>query len=105
MWCWRVSVRLWSLCDNPLQAWDDTDTLAPVGGRIAESGTYRELVRRPDSRFRALMAAQLDAVDGRRTKEEVEHMAGEEEDEGLGEDETRLGEEEGKEVVVEEQRR
>ena len=87
-----------------MQAWDDTDTLAPVGGRIAESGTYRELVRRPDSRFRALMAAQLDAVDGRRTKEEVEHMAGEE-DEGLGEDEETLGEEEGKEVVVEEQRR
>ncbi|KAL1694556.1 P-loop containing nucleoside triphosphate hydrolase protein [Schizophyllum commune] len=75
------------------------------GGRIAESGTYRELVRRPDSRFRALMAAQLDAVDGRRTKEEVEHMAEEEEDEGLGEDEKRLSEEEGKEVVVEEQRR
>ena len=59
-------------------------------------------MRRPDSRFRALMAAQLDAVDGRRTKEEAEHMSGEEEDEGLGEDE-KVGD--GKEVVVEEQRR
>ncbi|KAJ7189539.1 P-loop containing nucleoside triphosphate hydrolase protein [Mycena pura] len=30
-------------------------------GRIVESGTYHQLVSRPDSRFRALMAAQLDA--------------------------------------------
>jgi len=33
------------------------------GGRIAESGSYRELVAREGSRFRALMAAQLTAVD------------------------------------------
>ncbi|KAF8339323.1 P-loop containing nucleoside triphosphate hydrolase protein [Amanita rubescens] len=31
-------------------------------GRITESGTYRELINRPDSRFRALMAAQLSAT-------------------------------------------
>ncbi|RDB24977.1 ATP-dependent permease MDL1, mitochondrial [Hypsizygus marmoreus] len=33
-------------------------------GRITESGTYHQLVNRPDSRFRALMAAQLSTVDG-----------------------------------------
>ncbi|TRM67785.1 P-loop containing nucleoside triphosphate hydrolase protein [Schizophyllum amplum] len=38
------------------------------GGRITESGTYRELARNPDSRFRALMAAQLDAADGGRSR-------------------------------------
>ncbi|KIP08710.1 hypothetical protein PHLGIDRAFT_104024 [Phlebiopsis gigantea 11061_1 CR5-6] len=31
-------------------------------GRITESGTYRQLVNRKDSRFRALMAAQLNAA-------------------------------------------
>ncbi|KAF9486088.1 hypothetical protein BDN70DRAFT_794900 [Pholiota conissans] len=34
------------------------------GGRITESGTYQELVERQDSRFRALMAAQLNAAAG-----------------------------------------
>lgn len=34
------------------------------GGRITESGTYRQLVKRKDSRFRALMAAQLSAAAG-----------------------------------------
>ncbi|KAJ3503106.1 hypothetical protein NLJ89_g8580 [Agrocybe chaxingu] len=34
------------------------------GGRISESGTYSELVARKDSRFRALMAAQLNAAAG-----------------------------------------
>ncbi|KIM40361.1 hypothetical protein M413DRAFT_177897 [Hebeloma cylindrosporum] len=34
------------------------------GGRISETGTYRELVGRQDSRFRALMAAQLNAAAG-----------------------------------------
>ena len=95
----RVLGLLWT---SSTVRWGNELTNASIGGRIAESGTYRELVRRPDSRFRALMAAQLDALDGRRTKEEVEHMAGEEEDEGLGEDE-KVGD--GKEVVVEEQRR
>ncbi|KAF8886029.1 P-loop containing nucleoside triphosphate hydrolase protein [Infundibulicybe gibba] len=33
-------------------------------GRITESGTYRELVNREDSRFRVLMAAQLNAAAG-----------------------------------------
>ncbi|KAG2016080.1 ATP-binding cassette transporter [Coprinopsis cinerea AmutBmut pab1-1] len=33
-------------------------------GRITESGTFRELVAREDSRFRALMAAQLNAAAG-----------------------------------------
>jgi ABC-type multidrug transport system fused ATPase/permease subunit len=32
-------------------------------GRISESGTYRELVSRKDSRFRALMAAQLSTAE------------------------------------------
>ncbi|EJD08405.1 uncharacterized protein FOMMEDRAFT_101808 [Fomitiporia mediterranea MF3/22] len=32
------------------------------GGKITESGTYRQLVSRPNSRFRALMAAQLDTT-------------------------------------------
>ncbi|KAG5645410.1 hypothetical protein DXG03_006234 [Asterophora parasitica] len=32
-------------------------------GRITETGTYRHLVNRPDSRFRALMAAQLSNLD------------------------------------------
>ncbi|KAG8221227.1 P-loop containing nucleoside triphosphate hydrolase protein [Butyriboletus roseoflavus] len=32
-------------------------------GRISESGTYRELIGRKDSRFRALMAAQLSAAE------------------------------------------
>jgi len=31
-------------------------------GRITESGTYLELISQPDSRFRALMAAQLSAT-------------------------------------------
>ncbi|KAF8161352.1 P-loop containing nucleoside triphosphate hydrolase protein [Crassisporium funariophilum] len=34
------------------------------GGRITESGTYRDLVSRENSRFRALMAAQLNAAAG-----------------------------------------
>jgi len=34
------------------------------GGRITESGTYRELVGRENSRFRTLMAAQLNAAAG-----------------------------------------
>lgn len=34
-----------------------------LDGRITESGTYRELVGRKDSRFRALMAAQLSAAE------------------------------------------
>lgn len=34
------------------------------GGRITESGTYRELVTDKNSRFRALMAAQLNAAAG-----------------------------------------
>ncbi|KAJ7169164.1 P-loop containing nucleoside triphosphate hydrolase protein [Mycena crocata] len=33
-------------------------------GRIVESGTYHQLVSQPDSRFRALMAAQLNAAAG-----------------------------------------
>jgi len=33
-------------------------------GGIVESGTYQQLVSRPDSRFRALMAAQLTAAAG-----------------------------------------
>ncbi|KAF5385822.1 hypothetical protein D9615_002318 [Tricholomella constricta] len=33
-------------------------------GRITESGSYRQLVNRPDSRFRALMAAQLSNLAG-----------------------------------------
>lgn len=33
-------------------------------GRITESGTYRQLVNRENSRFRALMAAQLNAMAG-----------------------------------------
>ncbi|KIK61248.1 hypothetical protein GYMLUDRAFT_43310 [Collybiopsis luxurians FD-317 M1] len=32
-------------------------------GRITESGTYRQLVNNPESRFRVLMAAQLNATD------------------------------------------
>ncbi|KAH7909507.1 P-loop containing nucleoside triphosphate hydrolase protein [Hygrophoropsis aurantiaca] len=31
-------------------------------GRITESGTYRQLINKPDSRFRVLMAAQLNAA-------------------------------------------
>ncbi|TFK44954.1 P-loop containing nucleoside triphosphate hydrolase protein [Crucibulum laeve] len=34
------------------------------GGRITESGTYQQLVAKEDSRFRALMAAQLNAAAG-----------------------------------------
>ncbi|GJE97308.1 ABC transporter ATP-binding protein [Phanerochaete sordida] len=34
------------------------------GGRITESGSYRQLVNRKDSRFRALMSAQLSAAAG-----------------------------------------
>jgi hypothetical protein len=33
-------------------------------GRITESGTYRALAAQEDSRFRALMAAQLTAATG-----------------------------------------
>ncbi|TFK74690.1 hypothetical protein BDN72DRAFT_833221 [Pluteus cervinus] len=35
-------------------------------GQIVESGTYAQLVSRPDSRFKALMAAQLTAAEGKR---------------------------------------
>ncbi|KAF8150437.1 P-loop containing nucleoside triphosphate hydrolase protein [Mycena galopus ATCC 62051] len=34
------------------------------GGRIVESGTYHQLISRPDSQFRTLMAAQLNAAAG-----------------------------------------
>ncbi|KAL1742587.1 P-loop containing nucleoside triphosphate hydrolase protein, partial [Schizophyllum fasciatum] len=67
-------------------------------GRIAEAGTYRELVRRPGSRFRALMAAQLDAVDGRRVGEVRagrEGEEGEEEEEERGDVEGEVREQEG----------
>jgi len=50
--------ELLSLCEVGL-----TLTLTNVDGRISESGTYRELVGRKDSRFRALMAAQLSAAE------------------------------------------
>ena len=33
-----------------------------IDGHITESGTYVQLVHNPDSRFRALMAAQLNAT-------------------------------------------
>jgi putative ABC transport system ATP-binding protein len=33
-------------------------------GRITETGTYRELLNNPDSRFRVLMATQLQAAEG-----------------------------------------
>jgi len=33
-------------------------------GRITEAGTYRQLLNRPNSRFRALMAAQLNSLVG-----------------------------------------
>jgi putative ABC transport system ATP-binding protein len=33
-----------------------------LDGRITESGSYYSLVNRPNSRFRALMAAQLNAL-------------------------------------------
>ncbi|KAF7296039.1 ATP-binding cassette transporter [Mycena kentingensis (nom. inval.)] len=35
-------------------------------GAIVETGTYHQLISRPDSRFRALMAAQLNAAAGER---------------------------------------
>lgn len=38
-------------------------------GHITESGTYRELISRPDSRFRALMAAQLSATSAEQPRE------------------------------------
>lgn len=44
------------------------------GGRIVESGSYRELVSREGSRFRALMAAQLTAVEDGKGGEEVEEF-------------------------------
>jgi hypothetical protein len=37
-----------------------------LDGQITESGTYRQLVKREDSRFRQLMAAQLIAASGER---------------------------------------
>ncbi|KAF4563181.1 ATP-binding cassette permease mdl1 [Pleurotus pulmonarius] len=37
-------------------------------GRISESGTYRQLMKRENSRFRALMAAQLSATNTERTE-------------------------------------
>jgi len=42
------------------------------GGRITESGSYRELVAREGSRFRALMAAQLTAVEQKKPEKQVE---------------------------------
>ncbi|KAE9400716.1 hypothetical protein BT96DRAFT_857216 [Gymnopus androsaceus JB14] len=36
-------------------------------GRITESGTFRQLVNEPDSRFRTLMAAQLNATNTQQT--------------------------------------
>jgi ABC-type multidrug transport system fused ATPase/permease subunit len=33
-------------------------------GRITESGTYRQLINQKDSRFRALVAAQLNTANG-----------------------------------------
>ncbi|EGO26419.1 hypothetical protein SERLADRAFT_360705 [Serpula lacrymans var. lacrymans S7.9] len=38
-------------------------------GRITESGTYRQLVNKKDSRFRALMSAQLNAAAGESVSE------------------------------------
>jgi len=49
------------------------------GGRITESGTFRELVAQENSRFRALMAAQLNAAAGESLL--GEHDVREEEDE------------------------
>ncbi|KAJ7072757.1 P-loop containing nucleoside triphosphate hydrolase protein [Mycena amicta] len=40
-------------------------------GKIVESGTYHQLVSRGDSRFRALMAAQLTAAAGQRVTSET----------------------------------
>ncbi|KAF9529782.1 ATP-binding cassette transporter [Crepidotus variabilis] len=44
------------------------------GGRITESGTYHSLVSRPDSRFRALMAAQLNAAAGEKISSRAESV-------------------------------
>ncbi|THG99518.1 hypothetical protein EW026_g2828 [Hermanssonia centrifuga] len=43
-------------------------------GHITETGTYRQLVRRKDSRFRALMAAQLNAAVGDPPTPDVEQQ-------------------------------
>ncbi len=57
------------------------------GGRIVESGSYRELVANQGSRFRALMAAQLTTVEQKRPeKKEVEEVEEEEEEEGVKEE-------------------
>lgn len=44
------------------------------GGRVVESGSYRELVAKEGSRFRALMAAQLTAVEQKKPEENVEEV-------------------------------
>ncbi|KAF9560984.1 hypothetical protein CPC08DRAFT_707705 [Agrocybe pediades] len=62
------------------------------GGRITESGTYQELVGRENSRFRALMAAQLNAAAG----EKVGAIDGSEDT-----DKEAIAEEEGPEDVQE----
>ncbi|KAJ3575268.1 hypothetical protein NP233_g1204 [Leucocoprinus birnbaumii] len=57
------------------------------GGRIVESGSYRELVAKEESRFRALMAAQLTAADpsAEAVSEEVQEEAEEVQDDGVKE--------------------
>ncbi|CAA7258984.1 unnamed protein product [Cyclocybe aegerita] len=55
------------------------------GGRISESGTYNELVGRKDSRFRALMAAQLNAAAGEHLPSYSEATEEEEHDEEIKE--------------------
>ncbi|KAH9485598.1 ABC multidrug transporter mdr2 [Psilocybe cubensis] len=59
------------------------------GGRITESGTYRELVGRKDSRFRVLMAAQLNAAAGEKLYlgEEIETEQDEDDDLEITEEE------------------
>lgn len=44
-------------------------------GHITESGTYAQLVNNPDSRFRALMAAQLNATSGKTLRQTPEAEA------------------------------
>jgi len=46
-----------------------------IDGHITESGTYAQLVNNPDSRFRVLMAAQLDATSGETLKQTPEPEA------------------------------
>lgn len=48
------------------------------GGRVVESGAYRELVAREGSRFRALMASQLSAVEQNTTTGDASEEAVEE---------------------------